>query len=746
MSRSQRMQPAVRPSTASPRFDPYLLAVLLLPVIVLWHQDNTLFTPPGYIDSWFYLGFFRDLAEFKRYLFPNLYYGSRLSWILPGYLVHSLFSPVVANCVLHLAVHSVATFSLFSVLRLTVGVRSAFLTAMVFCVNPWLWAATGSDYVDGAGIAYCLLGMALLTRAAVRPAGKWSLVMAGAALAGSIYTNLFWIALAPLLPLYYAALVWIWRRTPPIHSLASVCLWAGSGFGLVTVALGGINYLLDGHFWFYAPSFDAARQLTSTKNPWFQTIWYNHQLRPWLWFSAIATVAAIVLLPFRARKGAGGRKDAGLLLSVQLLLAVAIMEYTQESGTPVLGISYYASYLFPFAFLTIGSSFWAGSEKMGPRAFALMCCAAAALFAVFWYDSGAPLLSRWPVPSRETILLGGAVLALALALRRRSVGTLLALVGFVVFTVESRIGGAPDPHANRKLYERIMQARERVEYLRDGHPVWFWYDERDPDYSDYLALNSTYMAAYSRLGPKPDFPQHGCGRTVDPGTLIVVSSRNARAPEVARGILAGCWRASGIRPVVEEVDVLQPGDQPYTIAMLKADTDFSVLHPLRAVFDSTGKADLQLVENPTEPVPLPLDRWTVGALEKNLTSIRVTSAGLALRTPRAQYAAAVSYGPLIVPDTGRYRFALRYRRGSGYIAFGARPPDDSRYLATDIFGHAARDDREMAFWLDLKRGERILLRIANNNPHGDGAASFLMEELTAFELLNSAETQEEPSP
>jgi hypothetical protein len=52
----------------------------------------------------------------------------------------------------------------------------------------------------------------------------------------------------------------------------------------------------------------------------------------------------------------------------------------------------------------------------------------------------------------------------------------------------------------------------------------------------------------------------------------------------------------------------------------------------------------------------------------------------------------------------------------------------------------------MAFWLDLKRGERILLRIANNNPHGDGAASFLMEELTAFELLNSAETQEEPSP
>jgi len=715
--------------------------VLLLPLVVLWHQDNSLFTPPGDIDPWFYLGFFRNLAEFKRNLFPNLYYGSRLSWILPGYLIHSLFSPVVASYILHLTVHLVATFSLFSILRSTVGVRSGFLTTMVFCLNPWLWFATGWDYVDGAGIAYCLLSMALLTRAVVRPPGKWSLVLAGAALAGLIYTNLYWVALAPLLPLYYVALAWTWRRTPLIRSVVRLCLWAGAGFGLVTVAFGGINYLLDGHFWFYAPSVQAARRLTSAKNPWFETIWVNHRLAPWLWFSAIGAVTAIVLLPFRARKEVAGRSAAGLLFSILLLLAVAIMEYTQESGTPVLGYSYYADYLFPFVFLTIGSSFWPNSDKMSPRAFALICCAAAAVFAVFWYDSVAQLLSRWPVPFWETILLGGAVLALALALRQRSAGTLLALVGLVIFTVEFRVDEGTDPHAHRELYERILLARERVEYLRNGHPVRFWFSEHDPDYSDYLALNSTYVANYSWLGLKQDFPRHGCDLSVDPGTLVVVSSRNKDLPEMARTILADCWRASGMKPVVQEVDVLQRSDQPYTVAMLKAETDFSVLRPLRAVFDSTGKAELQLVENPSEPVPLPLDRWTIGAGEKGLTSIGVTSAGLALRTPRAQYAAAVSYGPLIVPDTGRYRFALKYRPGSGYFVFGARPLDESRYLATDTVGHPAGEDREMAFWLDLKRGEAIRLRIANNNPHGDGVATFLMEELTAIELLNSAGTQ-----
>src|SRR5208283_5519114 len=86
----------------------YMIAVLLLPLIVLWRQDNTLFTGYGYLDPWFYLGFFRNLVEFKRNLFPATYYGSRLSWILPGAAVHGLFAPVAANCVLHLGVHTVA--------------------------------------------------------------------------------------------------------------------------------------------------------------------------------------------------------------------------------------------------------------------------------------------------------------------------------------------------------------------------------------------------------------------------------------------------------------------------------------------------------------------------------------------------------------------------------------------------------------------------------------------------------------
>jgi hypothetical protein len=181
-----------------------------------------------------------------------------------------------------------------------------------------------------------------------------------------------------------------------------------------------------------------------------------------------------------------------------------------------------------------------------------------------------------------------------------------------------------------------------------------------------------------------------------------------------------------------------PGSgKPYTMAMIKRAADFSTWRPLRAVFDATGKAELQLAGNATQPVPLPLDRWTVGSREKGRTSIRLTSAGLALRTPRAAYDAAVSYGPLIAPSTGRYRFALKYRPESGYFTFGARPLDESTYLAQDVAACPAGNDLEKTFWVDLKRGEAILLRIANNNPNGDGAASFLMEEVTAVEFWDA---------
>jgi hypothetical protein len=163
-----------------------------------------------------------------------------------------LFAPLAANCILHLGVHTLASVSLFLTLQWVVGARRAFVTAMLFSLNPWLTFATAWDYVDGIGIAYCLFTMALLTWAALAPVRRWALMAAGMALAAMVYSNPDWVMLTPLLPLYYLGLTRTWHGTPLVRSFFVLCRWFGPGCVLVTVAFAVINHWMNGRFWFYA--------------------------------------------------------------------------------------------------------------------------------------------------------------------------------------------------------------------------------------------------------------------------------------------------------------------------------------------------------------------------------------------------------------------------------------------------------------------------------------------------------------
>lgn len=699
---------------------PYILSVLLLPLIVVWHQDNTLFPPPGQVDTWVYLGFFRNLANFKQTLFPGTYYGSRLSWILPGYVVHSLFSPIVANYVLHLMVHLLATVSFFTILRLTVGVRTAFLATMVLSVNPLLWNATGWDYVDGAGVAYCLLTMALLTRAALQPVRKWSLLLGGMALAGSVYTNVVWSGFTPFLFTYYIALAWIWHRAPPVRSFRYLCLWLGAGFAIVTAVFGGINYRIDGNFWFYAPSLRTLSAVELDKNPWYVSAWAPEGLWPWLWFTALAALTAIVLLALQIRRKAPERDAVSMLLSVELLLAMALMGCVQSIGTPVLGLRYYASYLLPFAFPVIGVSFFAAVEKMSQRTYVLICCGAGVVFGAVWYDYSGHLTPIWPHAVRETAWVGAGFFAMALMFRQRIAGTLLALAGCAIFMSEVRftlkaplttdVRNKPpvSPHEYRRNYERTMRSREIIESVRNGNPIRFWYDGHEPAFLDYTALNSTYLYAFTWLGAKPE--KRACDSAAEPGDLVVVSSGNDAVQERARRMLGDCWVKLGMTalPVAK---LFSSGDASYSTIVLRATP--SLRRPLQAVFDSAGSGNMQLAEKLT-PATLPLDRW---------------------KESHGEHGWGAIYAPLIAPMAGRYRFALKYKAGSGHFRFGGYAGDSSRWLAVTTVGRAlAERDFEIAIWVELQRGEAILLRIENDDETGDRPASFLMEQLTAIEI------------
>ncbi|HYL76364.1 MAG TPA: hypothetical protein VEU96_19285 [Bryobacteraceae bacterium] len=603
----------------------YRLAVFLLPLLVLWHRDNALYSPPYYGDAWFYLGYFRDLLEFKRQFFYGFYYGSRLSWILPGVLIHSLFSPLAANAILHLAVQSTATLSIFSILRLTVGIRSAFLATMVFAAYPWLWVATGWDYVDGVGIAYTLLAMALLTRSAIEPQRKWTLLLAGAALAGMVYTHLFLAPFAPLLFLYFIAMLWAWHGKPGLRSILVCSVWLASGFVLVSLLLCCINYWLDGNFWFYAPSLARGRYMAQNFQ-FTRSIWFQNQLVPWLWPAVAGCLTAIVLLPSVLRRPRSPAKHIALIFSALLLMAVAYMSILQLRGSTVLGHYPYVSYLLPFIFLVMGASFWAAAETMSPRTFLFTCSVAALAFAALWYDPTRYLARISPSTVRALVIFSTSALAVSLLLRRRIAGPLLALAGFVAFATVSLAHtvyfDGNDRHGDRAMYQRIMHARGRIETLRHGRPVRFWYDQKEADFYDFVALNSTYLLEFNRVGT--DFP-HDCSEPIPPDAMIVVISQKEHPGELARSALTDCLQPSGVHPVLEGAEAVSGAAGPFTLATLRIEAGASPAAVNEKLL-KTIELDRALLGDPKASIA----RWPEGILVTTLPDFGAFAARLPL--------------------------------------------------------------------------------------------------------------------
>jgi hypothetical protein len=699
---------------------------LLLPLVVLWRRDDPLYSPPWQSDPWFYLGYFRDLVNFKRDLFPGFYYGTRLSWILPGYLAHWILPSLAANAVLHLGTHTVATGSLFRILRSTAGVRAAFLTAILFSTYPWFWAVTGWDHVTGAAIAYLLLGMASLTAAAEMPSRRWPLVLAGMSLTGAMVAHLFLVALVPLVLLYYAGMVWA-RQDPLKPAFIHAATWLGAGFLALIVPLSAINgFLIDGNFWFWSPSFRTAGAVMQ-KYIWPESIWRDRRLVPWLWL-LIPSVAVAVAFVCRWRGAARRRDLAGPMVSAQLLLALAFMAALQLRGVTLLGHFYYACYLFPFAFLVVGHSFWQSTGKMRTPTYVLACAAVLVLAGAAWYDP-----ASHPAPGEPAWVASGfGALAASLALRKRPAGAFLAIAGFAVLmfaTYDGKIYFAP-LHATREQYRRVMNARERIERRRADASILFWYDRDEPAYFEYCALNATYMAEFARIGEH--FPA-GCPDRADNGTMVAVSSQREGAAEIARSALDRCWNGAGLKAVVQDTFAGSQGPQPYTISLLGSETDYSALRPLSVASGlSSEKGVLQLAPDSPRIAPLPLRFWkSAGGATQS-----VASAGVEVRTPAYRYAYAFAYPALEVPATGRYRFALRYSLQSGQFAFGGFPADESRWLTSTQSRHTFGKHCEAAFSLDLHQGDTVILRIANNNSE-DRPSSFTIEETMIF-LLASA--------
>jgi hypothetical protein len=501
------------------RFVPVGL-ILLVTIIQVVSGPSWIYSS-GFVDHWIYHGYFLNL----RYLlatFPKNYYGSRLAWVLPGLLAHSIFGPLLANAVLRLYLLFIATLSCFFLIRRSYGVRCALISTLLFCSYPDLLAAVGWDYVDGAVVAYSLLGLEELGAAAClfqqeRRMAFLRCGLAGVAFAAASHSNLTVILLFPMITLWFLA-----RAGVKGLILAPA---AASGFGLLTFVLGLVNVLFGGPFPYFLGSLWVLRGYSVSVKM------FRVPLQKWIgsaWWLVIPVAACLVSAAFvfdmilkRQRDSETSKRiaDCGLLLAV---FAVFLALYLR--GNLMLQVPYYSSYLAIFLPGATGALIGMRLEQWKRPAFLSLagCCALLALLIGAQVPSWLGPLNKMISEFRPSItamplaVLLGVALIVALRARPRWIsagvgitclgatllylgskrldGSTAARVGSSYLWVFSHYSTTPiDAQSSREIYEDATGTIRQLMARTHGRRLWMWYSYPADHKAHYTNIASAFI-------------------------------------------------------------------------------------------------------------------------------------------------------------------------------------------------------------------------------------------------------------
>jgi hypothetical protein len=333
--------------------DRFLLFPLLAPIVLLAAgNDGFAFDPAGYLDSFTYIGYFWHYPEHLWVFDDNANYKiSRLPWIIPGYVLHTLTGPIAASFLLAYVSMVIGAVALYLISRDAFHDRgSGAVVGVAWACCTWAHGNGGWNYHVLMAAGYYLMGCWLIVRAA-QTASRWSALAAGVFLAAAVHTHLFLVIFAPIVvALHVAALPpqagWLSRSV--VAALQSI-----AGGILLTVVLSAINAGTGGTWQFFMPQIEQALKLT---NPDYDHWWIGNASQ-WLpraryLVLPLAFLAAGLTLLFRNHADPNRRLSFTVVASAWA--AFGVMCYFQFGRRQTtLDYSYMAFALYPPAFLCL---------------------------------------------------------------------------------------------------------------------------------------------------------------------------------------------------------------------------------------------------------------------------------------------------------------------------------------------------------------------------------------------------------
>ncbi len=555
-----------------------LIPAALFPICLLLINDSWAFLTPGnWIDPYIYTGYFFNLRQLLS-VFPSYYYGTRLPWLLLGYLTHISFAPLQASYVLRLVLIYSSTFSLFLTLYLVFrNAAGAAMAALTLSAHSYFLFAVGWDYVDGVGIALILMTTASLTVSARTRYGRIGLISAGLCQCAMASTYIVLLLMVPFQLWWYAVL----SRSRPLSRALSQSLFLAAGWLIGLASFGLANKALSGRFLFFVPQLAAAFRIGGDPGRWKEASYAWVQHATWLLFPAIAMTAGAAILSALAGRRKLKEKLRGDLTGVQLCAAqLVVLGATflvlEIRGYWLLQLSFYASYLIPAVFLLIGSVFAVGIPAWkNPRAPLFVSVTGMVLAACYAYAGKAAMPMCSPnchMSGPISLFAVGAALAATATVLYRSVPwaclTLMLLAPMNVAIADRRVFSFPPSRENKAralmVYDGILAVRP---YNNSGNML-FWYNLSEPLGGVFRGIASAYMWSdrlVSENFPARKHPETGEDIELKPGAEVaILSSQDDVLGQIRPELTLRCASAEP-----RAVRTIQRGSERYTITLLR---------------------------------------------------------------------------------------------------------------------------------------------------------------------------------
>jgi len=547
------------------------IALLLLPWIMFAINPNWPFQSLGSMDPWYYFGEFIHFPHYQR-LNPS-YAGERLMWILPGFVLAHILSPVYGVLALHMVFYSISVLSLYYLVSRFADPGTALLSSCLLGCHPLFIGANGWSYVDGASIAYLILSFALIAKSTSSRFPRFYMALAGASWASLVYTYIPWVAFTPCCAYLYQSISGdghfsfksLRLRILPFVSLFTL------GFAALTSVLQIVHILLYGvgKGFFFRTNIESAFRIGTMKTPWATGNQWIYTAS-WIVFPVLVCLTCIGLL-LQHRRGVITLNRPAIACAVIYLYCSAFMVIMTIRPTQLLEFDYFASILIPILFLAMGLTVFRVPEGwQGLQLYLVVAVSCAGSILSLWKIGLYRLALAHGLGPLYAVGIAGALMRLVLPKRSFSWILLLCALSAISFGLVPAYAGFAwkIQYAGIASTRRIGTAVTLIEdHLPSNSYPAFWIDVYNSNLSkEYLAIMCGSLSHGLSMWR---YPMVDPGRVYPPGTFLILITQ-------ARDVFADAnerMSSAGMPLRLYRQDLVSGGGVSYWLTYLQ------VLHP-----------------------------------------------------------------------------------------------------------------------------------------------------------------------